>query len=98
MPWYRCLIEGENFPGSLIHKDGFVGFFAARVVEADSAENAEIRALEILRADPTFALKGLPKPKEAKVYFAEIEEVDGPEGPTSGATWFSMEPDEQQDI
>ena len=93
MPWFRCMIEGENFPGHLIQQDGLYGFWAARVVEAASAEDAELRALEVLRADPTFALGDRPKAAEAKIYFAEIEEVEGPMGPTSGATWFRMEED-----
>ena len=97
MPWFRCLIEGENFPGALIQKDGLVGFFASRTVEAPNAEEAEIRVLQVLRADSTFALGDLLKSGDAKVYFAEIEEVDGPLGPDRGATWFVMEPDQDKD-
>jgi hypothetical protein len=26
MAWFKCFIEGENFPGKLVEQDGLVGF------------------------------------------------------------------------
>ena len=90
MPWFRCSIEGENFPGVLIRRKGLVGFYTTRWVEAADAEQAELAALDLLRTEPTFQLKTPPEGVEAKVYFDEIVEVDGPGGPNAGATWFEM--------
>lgn len=90
MPWFRCVIEGENFPGVLVRKKGLVGFFTTRWVEASSPEEAEVAALETLRGEPTFQMKTPAKGAEAKVYFTVIAEVAGPGGVNSGATWFSM--------
>ncbi len=92
------MIEGENFPGQLIQQAGLYGFWASRVVEATSAEDAEFRALAILRAEPTFSLGDRPEAVEAKVYFHEIEEVEGPMGPISGATWFRMNDDNSENL
>jgi len=97
MAWYRCVIEGENFPGSLIQSGGLVGFFATRFVEASSSEAAERCALDELRLDPAFALGDQPRPKNARVYFTDVIEVDGPTTPNAGATWFLMDSQDEQD-
>jgi len=89
MPWFRCVIEGENFPGALVQRQGLVGFFATRWVEASSPEEAEIAALEALRSEPTFQTK-TAKSAEARIYFTQIMEVDGSGGVDSGAVWFAM--------
>lgn len=90
MPWYRCLIEGENFPGSLLGKKRPVGFYTTRWIEASSPEEAEIAALEALRQEPNFQVADAAKMKDAKVYFEEIVEVEGPGGVNTGAAWFVM--------
>lgn len=90
MPWFKCFIEGENFPGALIDDVGPVGFYATRWVEASSTDEAELVALDTLRSEPTFQVAADLKSKDAKVYFTEIVEVSAPEGPNSGATWYAM--------
>ncbi len=90
MPWYRCLIEGENFPGSIIGETQPVGFYTTRWIEASSPEDAETAALAALRLEPNFQIDDAEKTKDAKVYFEEIAEVDGPGGVNSGAVWFVM--------
>lgn len=90
MPWFRCAIEGENFPGQIIGKKGLYGFCTTRWFEADDAEAAEIAALGFMRTEATFQIKSPELAKDAKVYFTEIVEVDGPGGPNSGATWFAQ--------
>ena len=71
MPWYKCTIEGQSFPGSLISKPGLVGFFATRFVKAPSAEEAESLSLAELRRDDRFKIPsaGL-QPPDARVFFA----------------------------
>src|SRR3546814_12937219 len=51
MPLFRCIICGENFPGTLLGQEELVGFYTTRFVEADSPEQAEIMAIELLRND-----------------------------------------------
>ena len=96
MPLFRCMIRGENFPGQLIGKKELVGFYATRFVEADSAEEAELSGLEMLRNDPSFEIRSEKLRQQeppAKVFFEEIVEVapETDQVPNKGATWFNME-------
>ncbi len=93
MPWFRCLIEGENFPGSMIGKTAPVGFYTTRWVSASSPEEAEIVALEALRLEPNLQIDDAEKTTNAKIYFTEIDEVDGPDpdiGAGTGFAWFVL--------
>ena len=91
---YRCSIRGESFPGELVGSKGLYGFYTTRWIEAASAEEAEMTALELLKSEPTFQIKS-PKLREqskAKVYFEEIVPVrETKRKPGGGATWFKME-------
>jgi len=92
MPWYRCLVAGENFPWVRAEtgRVELMGFYATRWVEAAGPEEAELKVLEMMRAEDTFQPpEGQPKPKDAKVFFEEIVEVAGPRT-QGGATWFPM--------
>ncbi len=91
MPWFKCFIEGENFPGALIGKSQPVGFYTTRCVEASSADEAELIALDTLRREPAFDIPVDQRPKDARVYFTEIVETHGPDGANAGATWFVMD-------
>jgi hypothetical protein len=55
MPWFRCFISGENFPGELVGDSGPFGFYVTRFVEAADATDAENVALHDLKADPKLA-------------------------------------------
>jgi hypothetical protein len=71
------------------------GFHACRFVEADNADEAEMRCLEALRVEPTFRVKSEKLRQQtppAKIYFEEIIEVDPDtkRTPNSGAIWFEM--------
>ncbi|WP_168076830.1 hypothetical protein [Caulobacter sp. SSI4214] len=90
MPWFKCFIEGENFPGALIGKSHPVGFYATRWVEASSTDEAELVALDLLRTEPIFDIPVEQRPKNARVYFTEIVETHGPGSPNAGATWYVM--------
>jgi hypothetical protein len=93
LPWYRCLVRGENFPleskpGSGVRPHGF---YATRCVEADTPEAAEMAALNLLRYEDTFAPPaGHARSKDARVYFEKIEAVSGPQT-EGGASWFPMD-------
>ncbi|GAB2524003.1 hypothetical protein [Lysobacter humi (ex Lee et al. 2017)] len=93
MPVFRCFIRGENFPGSLLGQAEPIGFFATRFVEAASAAEAEMVALDLLRQDPTFDAVGPEdRMEDARVYFEEIDEepADFERGPGKGFSFFPM--------
>src|SRR3546814_6000362 len=77
MPLFRCIICGENFPGTLLGQEELVGFYTTRFVEADSPEQAEIMAIELLRNDPSLDVSSANRTQSAKVFFEDIDEVPG---------------------
>ena len=92
MPLYRCSICGENFPGKLLDQDELVGFYTTRYVEADTPEQAELSALELLRNDSSLELSPEHRTQDAKVYFEDIDEVpaDTEQKPNAGFVFFTM--------
>lgn len=92
MPVFRCFIRGEYFPGSLLGQEDPVGFYATRFVEADSREQAELSALELLRHAPELDVAPEFRTQDTKVYFEEIDEVLVEPEQESGAgfTYFTM--------
>ena len=94
MKLFRCFIRGENFPLHVDGKDDLLGFYTARFVRAETADEAELLALDMLRENPT--LNGVDPSKrtaETMVYFESIEEIDSlPEGITEAGTGFTFYP------
>jgi hypothetical protein len=91
--WFKCFIEGENFPGELIGEESMVGFCTTRYVEADSIEEAESKVMGNLRHEESLKLaEGVKPSEEAKVYFESIEEISKSEVPESdvGFTFYVM--------
>jgi hypothetical protein len=94
MPWFRCFIRGENFPGQLIGESDPIGFYVSRFAEAENAEAAEMAALCALKAEsslvppPGYASKG-----KAMVFFQEIEELPAAEVPAvrPGFVFYPMD-------
>ena len=94
MKWFKCYIEGENFPGELVNDDKLIGFFITRFVQADSPEEAENIALGRLKDEESLKLPTGASPSAiAKVYFGKIAEVSEKDVPTDqpGFTFFPME-------
>ena len=92
MAWFRCFIRGENFPGG-DGSNGLVGFYTTRFVEADNADEAEMRGLESLRSHEWLAsLRGHPQADRARVFFEEIEQVLAETAPANppGLVFFAM--------
>lgn len=93
MPWFKCFIRGENFPGQLIGAEGLFGFYTTRFIEANDAEAAETDALQRLQADSKRAPPlGYSPTGRAKVYFEEIEEIAAEQVPPvqTGFAWHPM--------
>jgi len=93
MKWFRCLIKGENFPGALVNSDKLIGFYTTRCVEAETYEEAEMKALASLKNEESLQLPvGLVPPNTAKVYFEEIIEIMESEVPevNAGFSFYVM--------
>ena len=94
MPWYRCLIRGENYPGNLIGKTGLVGFYVNRFVEAPDPIQAEEIALAGLRSERRLSLPADTTYQVAPALYIE-EVVEVPFSKVSphpqGFTWFIEE-------
>ena len=90
MPLFRCLLRGEHFPGHLSGERGPIGFYTTRYVEADSVDDAELKAVARLRGDPHLQVAVEHRTKDAKVFVESIEEVpdDTPRVPDAGFTFF----------
>jgi hypothetical protein len=69
-----------------------VGFYTTRFVEADTPEQAELAALELLRNDASLELLPEHRSRDAKVYFEDIDEVpvDTERNPNAGFVFFTM--------
>ena len=92
MPWYQCLIRGENFPGAILGKKAPIGFYTTRVVEADSTQDAEMKALANLKEDKKLQVPKIKRSKEAKVFFEEITELNRrPVKKPVGFTFFEQD-------
>jgi hypothetical protein len=94
MPWFRCFIRGENFPGREDDPDQPVGFYATRFVAADNPDEAETAGLADLRTHPVLtSLRGYPLAGRARVFFQEIEEVPASGVPAEppGLVFFPMD-------
>jgi hypothetical protein len=97
VPWFRCFIHGEGFPGAILNEAGPVGFYLTRFVEATDPKAAETAALTLLRAEPNLAPPpGFVPTGQARVLFEEIEEIDADDVPEvpPGFVWYRMPPEE----
>jgi hypothetical protein len=83
MPWYRCLVRGENFP-DLENEGDTIGFYTTRWVEAASAADAKNAAAELIRRDTT-----LESADDAKLYVEEVQETGRRHKPGSGYSFFT---------
>jgi hypothetical protein len=93
MKLFRCLIEGANFPFELEGEAGLFGFYTTRFVRADTPEQAELLALEILRADSKLDVPPAKRTKDTMVYFREIEEISAmPDGVPDSGTGYAFFP------
>ena len=93
MPLFRCFIRGENFPGKLVGKREPIGFYTTRFVDAQSPEQAEMLAVDLLRDDEDLEVPPEHRSQDARVYFEKIEELaaDAERGPNRGFAFFSMD-------
>jgi len=99
MSLFRVSLRGENFPGAILGETGAIGFYTTRFVEAATEREAELAAVEMLRADPTLDVPERLRTEDAMVFADEIVPVpdDTPRGPSKGFAFFPMEEGERNE-
>lgn len=92
MPLFRCFIRGDNFPGMLLGQQEPIGFYTTRFVEAETPEQAELLAVDLLRVDSSLDVPQEHRTHDSKVYFENIDEVpaETERKPNKGFTFFTM--------
>lgn len=91
MAYFRCLLRGEGFIGILDGRDGPIGFYVNRPVEADDADEALRAVLDAFHAE--LAERGWAD-KGGRVFVDEIDEMDASELSSIGQG-FVIFPDEE---
>lgn len=93
MSKYLVLINGGNF---LLNFDGQLrklGFYAARVVDAQNPEEAELAAVDLVREDSGLQGNVLNEPDDPPMLYAEeikeIEESDAQKNINTGFSWYT---------
>lgn len=77
MTWYRVLLHGTNFKMKLSDNQKICGFYTTRYVQAETAEEAEILAVDLVRKDKYLTKRVKNKPDDSPmIYLDEIESVD----------------------
>ena len=95
MKKYKVLVRGENFLINLEGEDQKLGFFTTAFVEGQDEEQAEQRAMALLRNDKEFRRSVLNEQSDAPMMFVdEIDELQSFEGVNLPRTGFSFFPEE----
>ncbi len=94
MSYYRVVLLGENYLVRLDGKKKFYGFYTTRFVEAKDPDTAELKAVDLIRADES--LTGLVKnktwQKQPMIYLDEMYEIaEAGMEDQHGFAWFPME-------
>src|SRR5712691_11968950 len=101
MKKYKVLIRGENFLMNLDGEDHRLGFYTRAFVEGQDKEEAEQRAISLLRDDQEFRRSVLNEQSDSPMMFAdEIHELESFEGlnlPRTGFAFFSEEGNEAEE-
>jgi hypothetical protein len=88
---YRVLLNGRNFTLKVDGHPERMGFYTTRFVEASGTEEAENRAVELIRDDPTLRDVVLnPRDDPPMVFVDEIEEVSALR-PAAGYTFYRQD-------
>jgi hypothetical protein len=76
MPFYRCVVRGENFAWKKGSGWELMGFYTTRFVQALNPAAAERRVVAWLRTEPPFQRPdGYAGAPPATVYVEEIEKI-----------------------
>ena len=97
MKKYKVMVEGRNFLIGAENEIRKHGFYTTRLIEARDEEEAESKAVEMLRNDPDLvALTRNERSDPPMMYVGEIEELmsfGGFNAPGSGFSWYPEQGD-----
>jgi ribosomal protein S27AE len=94
MKKYRVMLEGRNF---LLDIEGSVkkyGFFTTRYVEAEDFQQAEMKAMQLIREDQVLKTATKNESSKPMIYLESITELESFEGLHLPGTGYSFFPDE----
>jgi hypothetical protein len=96
MDWFACFICGENFSTRIDGKPTLVGFYVTRVVQASSLDEAESKALALLRSEEKLSPSTFEPSASARVYFEKIEKIaaSSVDKTETGFVFFPMDTEE----
>jgi hypothetical protein len=94
MPYFRCFVRGEDYPGQIIGLSDRVGFFVTRFVEAVDKLRAEQLVVEELEKNLKILLERMETGLgSARLYVEEVSEASSEEASNAtGFTWYPMTP------
>jgi hypothetical protein len=94
---YRVLLNGHNFLIDLGDGIASHGFFTTRFVEADTLDEAELKAVASVRKREEIKAMLRNSPDTPPMLFAEeieeIENFDGIDNPEQGLIWYKEDAD-----
>lgn len=97
MKKYKVLVRGEHFLINRDGKDKMLGFYTTVFVEAKDDEQADERAIDLLRNDQEFRVSVLNEHSDPPMMFVEeVEELTSFEDLHLPRTGFSFFPEENQ--
>lgn len=98
MARYRVLLHGVNFLLELEGERRRFGFYTTRVVRASGPEEAEAKAVELIRGDEQLAGNVLNETDDPPMLYAEeivkLGPLRGRGGANAGFTFYRVEPDD----
>ncbi len=94
---YQIYINGENF---LMMNEGskiLMGFYTTRWVEASSSEEAEMKAIKLIKNDQSLRRATLNEKEDPlMLYVEEISELENFEGVNPPGAGYTFYPDEKE--
>ena len=95
MKKYRVMLNGKNFK---INSDGKLekfGFYTTRWVQADNPQEAELKAVSLVREDKSLKASICNESSDPPViYLDELTEIDSFDGINVPGAGYSLYPDE----
>ena len=97
MPKFKVFVNGRNYWVNLDSERRRFGFYTTRFVEAANPEEAEERAVQLLREDAALTSAILNEASDPPMLYVEeiveLVSLDGVKPPGTGRAWYREEDD-----
>jgi hypothetical protein len=95
MAFYKVLLNAENFLICIDHMEELHGFYTIKFVQAENEEEAELKAVDLIKNDKELHEATLNKKRNIDlvpmIYLEEINEISKHELKNDhGKTWYPM--------